>query len=719
MINMYIMVPLYDETDTRLVENYYFIDERDSLISFAVLPVFRHEAKRSDNENLKVFLCGTADGGSQEVYKQVTSWRLRLQNEEPQIWVLSMEGRWIKLSKPRNSYRSRFRTLMITLQCLHVLKRRPEVSEKTIWRHEVFSSYDVRPSKDDLRDHVSLIKLFADRDQTLANSKLLSMLLKEKHEKEPTSCVVSETEAGETNPSIGCANNVEEEMKGIEDDKFEEKPGTFDPVCAICDDGGDILCCNGSCSRSFHATKPAGRKVGCESLGYSKTEVKAMQKFFCKNCEYKQHQCFACGKLGSSDETAEAEVFRCAFVSCGHFYHPECVAELLSQGNEAEARNFQRKVAAGESFTCPHHYCTVCGQGETKNIYELQFAICRRCPMSYHRKCLPRTISFEAHGQGSLQRAWSELLHKRIMIYCLKHEIDEKLGKPLRNHIIFPEMSDESKKWVHPETSETNKTKIFHLPRKHESDENLGEPSRNHTIFTETPKKSKTSICQKVSVKNKGKLPVRKRNLSEDLPKEPSSVEPYKLIEKLSHAVDNHCSGKSECTKEPHHISGKSECTREPHHIAKEVNVSKKRKASDHHRSQIKVSKKRKASEHSKSLINQTAVREVSGTIAGEEISASFPEIDSESTDRIKLLMYELSSLVESEDGYTESSIESSHTFSVKHTDVRIKQGKVEGSFEAILTTEHKRGDGELTKQKLIVSINYSTDETEEGKPGG
>lgn len=30
--------------------------------------------------------------------------------------------------------------------------------------------------------------------------------------------------------------------------------------------------------------------------------------FICKNCKYKRHQCFACGKLGSSDLSSEAEV---------------------------------------------------------------------------------------------------------------------------------------------------------------------------------------------------------------------------------------------------------------------------------------------------------------------------------------------------------------------------------------------------------------------------
>lgn len=37
--------------------------------------------------------------------------------------------------------------------------------------------------------------------------------------------------------------------------------------------------------------------------------VQAMPNFFCKNCQYKQHQCFSCGELGSSDKLSGAEVW--------------------------------------------------------------------------------------------------------------------------------------------------------------------------------------------------------------------------------------------------------------------------------------------------------------------------------------------------------------------------------------------------------------------------
>lgn len=88
------------------------------------------------------------------------------------------------------------------------------------------------------------------------------------------------------------------------------------------------------------------------------------------------------------------QVFPCVSATCGYFYHPECVAKLLHPGNEADAEEDQKKIAAGESFTCPVHKCLVCKKGENKEVEDLQFAICRRCPKAYHRKCMPRCFYF-------------------------------------------------------------------------------------------------------------------------------------------------------------------------------------------------------------------------------------------------------------------------------------------------------------------------------------
>lgn len=36
-----------------------------------------------------------------------------------------------------------------------------------------------------------------------------------------------------------------------------------------------------------------------------------MSTFLCKNCKFKQHQCYACGELGSSDKSSDAKVWAC------------------------------------------------------------------------------------------------------------------------------------------------------------------------------------------------------------------------------------------------------------------------------------------------------------------------------------------------------------------------------------------------------------------------
>lgn len=84
------------------------------------------------------------------------------------------------------------------------------------------------------------------------------------------------------------------------------------------------------------------------------------------------------------------QVFRCVSGECGRFYHPSCVSKPLHRDSEAESEVLKEKISNGASFTCPFHKCCVCNQGETEEDDELRFAMCRRCPKSYHKKCLPR-----------------------------------------------------------------------------------------------------------------------------------------------------------------------------------------------------------------------------------------------------------------------------------------------------------------------------------------
>jgi len=89
------------------------------------------------------------------------------------------------------------------------------------------------------------------------------------------------------------------------------------------------------------------------------------------------------------------QVLKCASATCDRFYHPLCLAKLLPQVVEHVTPEFEKKIADGNPFACPLHYCCVCKGLENMMDPELQFAVCRRCPKAYHRKCLPRFVVFD------------------------------------------------------------------------------------------------------------------------------------------------------------------------------------------------------------------------------------------------------------------------------------------------------------------------------------
>lgn len=431
-----------DEEDTlpQSVTNYHFEDHNKSPISFSKLPL-NNPTDSSSSSKKSIFLNGVIDDGMQKIYKQVIAWKFDLSSEKPEISVLSKDKNWIKLLKARNIFEETVRSVLVTVNCLHFVKKHPDAEAKAVWNRlsKIFSAYVVKPSENDLVDSLSLIQSTVKQDETLSKSKFLMTFLENPMKRK---VLHEDTDAGLDKFIVEDAEEDEDSYEANNADaegESDEEADLFDSVCAICDNGGEILSCEGRCLRSFHATVDAGEDTDCVSLGFSKAEVKAMNTFLCWNCQHKKHQCFACGKTGSSDKSAGAEVFHCVSATCGYFYHPECVAKLLCPTDEAEADELQRKISEGESFTCPVHKCYSCKQVEDKDKHELQFAVCRRCPKVYHRKCLPRKIAFEdVEEEDITTRAWDNLLPiNRILIYCLKHKIDEDLGTPIRNHIDF------------------------------------------------------------------------------------------------------------------------------------------------------------------------------------------------------------------------------------------------------------------------------------------
>ncbi|RCV30697.1 hypothetical protein SETIT_6G116100v2 [Setaria italica] len=428
------------------VNEYYFEDGEKKPVCFSILPFQFDENDKVTYCNIEknVFLRGIADK-SLHVYKKVIAWKIGLDSEKPNICMLSIENKWIKLLKPRKCYGEFVRSVLITVQMLHFVRKRDQRScLDHVWDHldEVFGKYDTKPMEDDLMKHHRLIKLFVENDVTLMKSKILRRLIENGFKRTKTALgpeaqfIVDDEQHVTKNHGNHYHNNDDNGYASDDDDD----DGT-DQICALCDDGGELLSCEGPCKRSFHPTKEDGRESKCRTLGYTLAEVERMCPFLCENCKNRQHQCFRCGQLEPS-HGPNAKVFQCNKESCGYFYHPKCIAQLLDPNATDGACELERRIMEGMPFSCPIHWCFKCGIMENKTQRGLKIAACRRCPRAYHLQCLPREISFKTKDKDIIKRAWK--LSETILIYCLDHEIDKATRTARRNHIKFPAMPEGS-----------------------------------------------------------------------------------------------------------------------------------------------------------------------------------------------------------------------------------------------------------------------------------
>lgn len=503
-------------------------------------------------------------------------------------------------------------------------------------------------------NHHALMETFMERDEALAKCPLLASFLKERPEKRISS------EDGPTDRALKKSFVVDEddvvEARGDDGDDSDEEPDLFDSVCAICDNGGDLLCCEGRCFRSFHATRSAGEDSDCKSLGYTEFEVQAIQNFLCKNCERKQHQCFACGKLGSSDMSKGAEVFCCVNATCGRFYHPKCAAILLYKDNNTEAIECQKTIAAGGTFSCPVHKCVVCHGAEDKEKKHLEFAVCRRCPKSYHRQCLPREITFEKDEEDEededediVPRAWEGLLPNRILIYCLDHEIDEELGTPVRNHIKFPEV--------------VKKEKLLDM------------------------QKSKLKLSVKTKMQESDSLPKKRTNESGSLPMKLKSQYYDKLpMKKVIRKTISDTEGDSSLTERDRTVTEQRPKFNKNKKLPK--NAAEPGLWQD---------------DGTLSVDNKTSLKEKRKPLTSRAMQSSFPAITEETENKMRAMMETTSASITLEDVIRKRTMPSTHVYSKKSVDKRISLGKVEGTVQAVKAALKILEDGGSVEDAKVV----------------
>eukprot|EP00949_MAST-11_sp_MAST-11-sp1_P000467 g467.t1 len=129
-------------------------------------------------------------------------------------------------------------------------------------------------------------------------------------------------------------------------------------ACALCEDGGELLCCEGPCMRTFHP-----KCVGLDKMP-------ASASWYCPDCLNKAHLCLVCNMADSDmpNSKLNAEdcsgVFLCDMPNCGRYYHKACLmanplTSWLQKVRRADGSTTYTRAtpSTATSFRCMQHRC--------------------------------------------------------------------------------------------------------------------------------------------------------------------------------------------------------------------------------------------------------------------------------------------------------------------------------------------------------------------------
>jgi hypothetical protein len=140
--------------------------------------------------------------------------------------------------------------------------------------------------------------------------------------------------------------------------------------CYVCGDGGELLECDGTCLRSFHAEcLPADHLPSAAGTS----------DWFCKDCSLGFAVCAACNVKGK----AGVDVFKCKMGSCGHSFHNDCLRSLQRVKYSEYGTGH-----ASQPFTCPSHFCAACHMSGDA----LRMINCWHCIDAWHTCCMPSDV---------------------------------------------------------------------------------------------------------------------------------------------------------------------------------------------------------------------------------------------------------------------------------------------------------------------------------------
>lgn len=182
-------------------------------------------------------------------------------------------------------------------------------------------------------------------------------------------------------------------------------------ICAICDEGGKLVLCDGGCHRHFHMSvdDPSAKAMQCPSINLDLAEI---GKWQCVDCQNHVSIYFGYHDVGRTS----VSVKKCP--------HPNCY------------RHYCSKCLSSEAAQCGLHACALCKGGhiDDSDGYLVQ---CLRCPLAWHAHCLE---FMHAKKKTGIREWW---FHKyanqpvRGMMYCPLHPIEPALNTPIQDHISW------------------------------------------------------------------------------------------------------------------------------------------------------------------------------------------------------------------------------------------------------------------------------------------
>ena len=180
-------------------------------------------------------------------------------------------------------------------------------------------------------------------------------------------------------------------------------------LCAIYDEGGKLVICDGSCLRHFHLHEDEGT---CPGVRVPPGDT----LWVCPDCAAQKATCFKCGKLGDM----HVQVRKCLLPLCQRWYCLHC----LPLG----------------SRRCPIHHCAVCQQNyDSESMTDA--VQCLRCPTSWHKDCLDhiqaRNVIETVWGPN--RPPWQHEAQGQIhwMVYCPAHPLHRDTGLADHTHISW------------------------------------------------------------------------------------------------------------------------------------------------------------------------------------------------------------------------------------------------------------------------------------------